>query len=335
MRTRRTTASVAAIAALALWAQPQAAAAETTLSFVTNWAKTVYSPARTLEWMEKFNASDAAKAADIRIEYVGGPEATPAIEQLTAVRNGVFDMMFGAAGYYVGQVPEGFALYGTQITPMQARANGGIDLLAEIYREKANAHVLGWVAAGIGYHVWLKDEPKLKADGTPDLSGLKIRSSPLYRGWLEGMDATQVMVPAPDIYTAMERGTVDGAAWPGLGVTDFGWEKFVKYRIDPAVWQFDNLIWVNLDKWSSLTAAQQDALTASVIEFEREAHGYYAGLADAERKQTIAAGVQPFMLEDAAAKMLIKDSEALQWAQIEKKNSAYYDRLREKFPPTQ
>ena len=149
------------------------------------------------------------------------------------------------------------------------------------------------------------------------------------------MDATQVMVPAPDIYTAMERGTVDGAAWPGLGVTDFGWEKFVKYRVDPAVWQFDNLIWVNLDKWNSLTAAQQDALTASVIEFEREAHAYYAGLAAAEREETLAAGVQPFMLEEAAAQMLIKESEALQWAQIEKKSSEYYDRLRESFPPTQ
>ncbi len=338
MRTRMMIASIASIVvvvALALLAQPQPAVAETTLKFVTNWAKTVYSPARTLQWMEKFNNSSAAKAAGIKIEYIGGPEATPAIEQLTAVRNGVFDMMFGAAGYYVGQVPEAFALYGTQITPMQARANGGIDLLAEIYQKKANTHVLGWVAAGIGYHVWLKDTPKLKADGTPNLSGLKIRSSPLYRGWLESMNATQVMVPAPDIYTAMERGTVDGAAWPGLGVTDFGWEKFVKYRVDPAVWQFDNLIWVNLDRWKSLTKAQQEALTESVVEFEREAHAYYAGLAKAEQKKTISAGVQSFMLEGDAAKMLITESEALQWAQIKKKNSEYYDRLREKFPPTQ
>ena len=37
--------------------------------------------------------------ADLEIAYVGGPEVTPATEQLTGVSNGVFDMMFGAAGY--------------------------------------------------------------------------------------------------------------------------------------------------------------------------------------------------------------------------------------------
>ncbi len=326
--------AAAAIAGAAL-ARAPSAGAETTLGFVTNWAKTVYSPARTLQWMEAFNASPEAAAAGIRISYVGGPETTPALEQLTAVRNGVFDLMFGAAGYYVGQVPEAFALYGTRITPTAARANGGIDLLAEIYREKSNTHVLGWVAAGIGYHAWLKEKPRLRKDGTPDLGGLKIRSSPLYRGWLKSMGATQVMVPAPGIYTAMERGTVDGAAWPGLGVTDFGWEKFVEYRIDPPVWQFDNLLWINLDRWNGLTDAQRDALTASVIGFERDAYDYYAALAAAERKKTLAAGVQPFALQGAAAKTHIRRAEALQWAQIAAKKSAYYDRLREKFPPTE
>ena len=335
MRIHMIAAFCAAVVAVASLLQAPSASAETTLKFVTNWAKTVYSPARTLQWVDTFNNSAEAKAADIRIEYVGGPEATPALQQLTAVQNGVFDMMFGAAGYYVGQVPEGFAFYGTEITPMQARANGGIDLLAEIYQKKSNAHVLGWVAGGIGYHVWLADEPKLKADGTPDLTGLKIRSSPLYRAWLEGMGATQVMVPAPDIYTALERGTVQGAAWPGLGITDFGFERFIKYRIDPAVWQFDNLIWINLDKWQSLTQAQRDALTNSVIVFERDAYEFYSNLPAEEKKKTLGAGVKPFVLKGEAAKMLVKDAQALQWAQVEERSPENYTRLREKFPPTE
>ena len=138
-----------------------------TLQLVTNWGKNVYSVKRTLEWADAFNKSAAAKAADIRIRHIGGPEVTPAVQQLTAVRNGVVDMLFGAAGYYVGQVPEGFVFYGTEITPMKARANGGTALLNRIYEKKANAHVLGWVAAGVGYHVWLKAKPKFKPDGTP------------------------------------------------------------------------------------------------------------------------------------------------------------------------
>jgi TRAP-type mannitol/chloroaromatic compound transport system substrate-binding protein len=131
---------------------PPPASAET-LRLATNWGKGLYLIARTLSWVEEFNKSADAKAANINIKYIGGPEVTPAREQLTAVRNGVFYMVQGAAGYYVGVVPEAFAIYGTAITPMEARKNGGLALLNEIYNKKANAEVLGWIAAGVGYHV--------------------------------------------------------------------------------------------------------------------------------------------------------------------------------------
>ena len=322
-----------AILACVLGVTAQAGAAEK-LRLVTNWGKGVYSVARTLEWAEHFNASDAAKAAGIEVVHAGGPEVTPAREQLTAVRNGVFDMMFGAAGYYVGTVPEAFVFYGTEITPMEARANGGTALLNDIWEKKANTHVLGWVAAGIGYHVWLKEEPTLKDDGTLDLSGRKIRSSPLYRPWLDGMGATQVMVPAPDIYSALERGVVDGAAWPGLGITDLGFEKFIAYRVDPAVWQFDNLLLVNLDRWGTLTEAQQAALRDSVVEFEVQAYGYYAQLASDERVKTDEAGVKSYMLSDEAARLHVTRAQAIQWAQIREKAAENFEALQARFPPS-
>ena len=304
------------------------------LRLVTNWGKGVYSVARTLQWAEQFSASDAAKAAGIEVVHAGGPEVTPAREQLTAVRNGVFDMMFGAAGYYVGTVPEAFVFYGSDITPMAARANGGTALLNRIWKKKANTHVLGWVAAGVGYHVWLKKEPRLKADGTLDLSGRKIRSSPLYRPWLSAMDATQVMVPAPDIYSALERGVVDGAAWPGLGITDLGFEKFISYRVDPAVWQFDNLLLVNLDKWGKLTGAQQAALRDSVIAFETQAYDYYARLAREEKAKTDKVGVKSYKLSDAATRLHVTRAQEIQWTQIRKKAPENYEALRDKFPPS-
>ena len=310
------------------------AAAAEKLKLVTNWGKGVYSVARTLQWAEQFNASDAAKAAGIEVAHAGGPEVTPAREQLTAVRNGVFNMMFGAAGYYVGTVPEAFVFYGTDITPMAARANGGTALLNEIWEKKANTHVLGWVAAGVGYHVWLKDEPKLKKDGTLDLSGRKIRSSPLYRPWLDAMGATQVMVPAPDIYSALERGVVDGAAWPGLGITDLGFQKFIGYRVDPPVWQFDNLLLVNLGNWGKLSGAQQKALQDSVIAFEKQAYDYYARLAREEKAKTDKGGLKAYKLSDAAARLHVTRAEEIQWAQIRKKAPENYEALRAKFPPS-
>ena len=76
-------------------ASPQATA-QTELRFVSNWGKNLYSVKRTIEWAEKFNRSAAAKAAKIRIKYIGGREVTPPLQQLSALRKGVFDMLFGA-----------------------------------------------------------------------------------------------------------------------------------------------------------------------------------------------------------------------------------------------
>lgn len=321
-------AGAAALTAILAWGAPASAQ---NLRLVANWGKGIYSTDYMIKWIESFNAGDAAKNAKVQIAFVGGPEATPATEQLTALRNGVFDMMFGAAGYYVGAVPEGFVFYGTQLSPMAARKNGGLDLLAQIWTKKANAHALGWVAAGVGYHIWLVSEPKLKADGTPDLAGLKIRSSGLYKPWLDSMGATNVMIPAPDIYGALERRIVDGAAWPGLGITDLGFEKFVRYRIDPPVWQFDNMVWINADKWKSLSKAAQDALNASVAKLEEDAFKYYGGLVAAERAKTDKAGVKSFMLRGDAAKKYASVAEALQWEQIKSKAPENYEALRAKF----
>ena len=320
-------------AAFAVGLSVAAAAHSETLRLVTNWGTGSYSVARTLQFVDDFNASQAAMDADLEIAYVGGPEVTPATEQLTGVSNGVFDMMFGAAGYYVGAVPEARALYGTAITPMEARDTGGTALLDRLYSEKANARVLGWVAAGVGYHIWLRNEPQLDENGLPVLDNVKIRSSGFYNPWLHHYGATTVTVPAPDIYNALERGVVDGAAWPGLGITDYGFEKFIGYRIDPPVWQFDNLIWVNQDKWNSLTDDQRAALAGAVEAYEPVAHAYYEMLAAEERAEVEASGVQSFTLSPEAEAAFVAHARSVHWEKVRADVPDSYDELRAAFPP--
>lgn len=313
-----------ATAALLTFVTP--AFAQDEITFVTNWGSDVYSSAYMIEWAETFNAENEGIA---EIRFLGGPEVTPAREQLTAVRNGVFDMMFGAAGYYVGQVPEAYVLYASNMTPMEARESGAFDMLADIYRETANVEILGWVAAGVGYNIWLNtDEVPMGDNGLPDLSDLKIRSSPFYNAWLETMGATVIPVPAPDIYSALERGVVDGAAWPGLGVTDFGWNEFIDYRIDPPVWQFDNLVFVNLDAWNGLSAETQEALRASVIQLEQDAYTYYSDLAAAEVEAVEAGGTVSFTPEGDA---YTENATAIMWTQLESVAPENYETLREAF----
>ena len=317
------------ICAAALLSLATPALAEDEISFVTNWGSDFYSSAYMIEWAEAFNAANEGVA---EIRYIGGPEVTPAREQLTAVRNGVFDMMFGAAGYYVGQVPEAYVLYASDMTPMEARESGAFDMLAEIYRERANIEILGWVAAGVGYHIWLNsDEVEMGDNGLPDLSGLKIRSSPFYNAWLETMGATVVPVPAPDIYNALERGVVDGAAWPGLGTVEFGWNEFIDFRIDPPVWQFDNLVFVNGDAWDALSPKTQEALRASVIELEAAAYEHYASLAAAEAEEIEASGTASFTMDGDALEAYTTNAAGIMWSTLQQVAPDNYEALREAF----
>ena len=314
-------------AALIALASP--ALAEDEITFVTNWGSDFYSSAYMVEWAERFNAANEGTA---RIRYLGGPEVTPAREQLTAVRNGVFDMMFGAAGYYVGQVPEAYVLYASDMTPMEARESGAFDMLAEIYRESANIEILGWVAAGVGYHIWLNtDDVVIGENGLPDLSGLQIRSSPFYNAWLETMGATVVPVPAPDIYNALERGVVDGAAWPGLGTVEYGWNAFIDFRIDPPVWQFDNLIFVNGDAWDALSPETQEAMRASVIELESAAYAHYASLAAAEAAEIEAAGTTAYTMEGEMLETYMTNATGIMWSTLEQVAPENYEALRAAF----
>ena len=87
--------------------------------------------------------------------------------------------------------------------------------------------------SGAGFHIWSTKKPGINEDGSVDLSGLRLRSSPLYRAFFEALDATIVVQGASEVYTSLERGVVDGTGYPVTGLRDYGWDKFLKYRIDP------------------------------------------------------------------------------------------------------
>src|SRR5262249_50058153 len=150
-----------------------------------------------------------------------------------AVRNGIIDAIYTPASFYRGQLPEVDALSGSTKLPWQVRENGGFELFDRIYQEKINAKLLALPRAGLGYHLFLKNSPKRKDDGSLDLAGVKLRSAPVYREFFSALGIVNVVIQPTEIYVAMERGVVEGVGWPALGVADLGWDRFIKYRVDP------------------------------------------------------------------------------------------------------
>jgi len=92
----------------------------------------------------------------------------------------------------------------------------------------------------VPFHIYLnKKIDKL------DFTGLKIRVTPVYKDIVEAMGGTTVTTAPGEVYTALERGVVDGYGWPVTGIFDLGWEKVTKFRMEPAFYSVEVGVLVN------------------------------------------------------------------------------------------
>jgi TRAP-type C4-dicarboxylate transport system substrate-binding protein len=289
-------------------------AEEVTLTLVSSWNARQNFTAHFLKYVEAVNR--AGKGV-VQIRFLGGPEVIPQRQLLYALRRGVIDLAFGGMTYYRGVLPEGDAMFAATITPMQARANGGLDALQPYWRSRINAHLIGWMQSGIGPHIYLTDPPQFRADGLPDLSGLKIRTSPTNVEMLQALDARAVQIAVKEVYTAFQRGMVDGLAWPTIGFPDLGIDEFVHYRIDPAVLQLSVTLQANLDTWNSLSDEARAILTGQAIRYERLSRDELFAITAREVAELDAAGFTAVPMAPEVARRWRDFAHAVVWDRFE------------------
>lgn len=305
----------ALITAGLVWGPAAAMAEEVVLKSVATWPESYAVVQEYLGFVERVNS---AGAGIIRIEHVGGPEIIPADQQDIAIRNGVFDIQFGAASYYSGTVPEADALKAAGISPLQARENGAIGVLSAIWREKLNTEILAWMSGGIGFYLYLSEPPQLTAEGLPDLSGIKLRSAAAYKDWFEAMGATNVMMAPAETFSAFERGMVGGLAATEINFRDVGVTNYITTRIGPAVWQIDTLVIINAQKFDSLPDEARRILTEAAVAQEQATIAAYRALAEQEAAEIAAAGVDFVELEGPAADRYRALAHDLVWDRLQR-----------------
>jgi TRAP-type C4-dicarboxylate transport system substrate-binding protein len=214
---------------------------------------------------------------------------------------------------------------------MENRENGGFDMVNEVFKEKGNAVLLAHVDGGAPFHIFLTKEPKFDADGNPDLTGMKIRTAPLYRAFVESLGAVNVVQSPSDVYTSLERGVVDGTGYTVLGFRDFNWDKFTKYRIDPGFFQTDVLISMNKDSWDKLSPEAQQVLLDVAKSYEKESYEAVKAATEAEDKALKDGGMEIIELTGAAKDKYLADAYTVTWERLKSRDDTHYDALREKF----
>ena len=257
----------------------------------------------------------------VQIDYKGGPEVTPQAKAAPALQRGVFDILHTPAAYHTGIVPQGRGLMATNLKPSEYRANGAFDMLAPNWEEKLNAKILAVGETGAQFYLYLVNEPKLNSDGLLDLTGIKIRTTGAYRPLVEALGGTPVQTSAGEVYTALERGLVEGFGWPSVGLNSQGLAKLVKYRIDPPFYFLANVVLINLDTWNALPKAAQDLLAKEGAAYEEAsvAHIIEAGKVDAAAVHE--SGVEVFALPPEGAKKYLEIAYKVMWDQVAAKLS--------------
>jgi TRAP-type transport system periplasmic protein len=227
----------------------------------------------------------------LQIRIVGGPEAVPADGQSQAVKNGVLDLAAIPPAYYKSAMVEGDAQILSDMTLAEQRKSGAYAMLSGIAGERMNALYLTTYGIGVPFHLYVtKDMAVAKPE---DLSGLRFRGQPNYNAIFKHYGIAGVNIAAPEVYTALERGTVQGYGWPLWGINDFGWEKLTKMRVDPGFYNVVNTVLMNKSKYEQLTAAQRKVLDDAVVWFENDDLRYTADKTKETLDLQAKAGIKP------------------------------------------
>jgi TRAP-type C4-dicarboxylate transport system substrate-binding protein len=208
----------------------------------------------------------------LQIRIVGGPEAVPADGQAQAVKSGVLDIASIPPTYYKSAMVEGDAQILSDMSVAEQRKSGAYAMLNQIAVERMNSLYLTTYGMGVPFHLYVSKEMPLSKP--EDLKGLRFRGQPNYNAIFKHYGIAGVNIAAPEVYTALERGVVQGYGWPLWGINDFGWDKLTKMRIDPGFYNVVVNILMNKTKYDSLTAAQRKVIDDAVAWFEADSVRY-------------------------------------------------------------
>jgi len=255
----------------------------------------------------------------VEITVRGGPEAIAMFEQPSAVRDGVVDMVHTPGSFYGASVPEIDAMVAARVTPMEARANGGAALMDAAHQNRFGVRHLGWIDGGVKFHIYNAQPFNFADDGVIDLTGVKLRDNPIYHAFFEALNATTASMPSTEVYAALEKGVVDASAWTSIGLMDLKWDKFVKYRIDPAFYNTDIGVIFNKESWEALSPESQKLIEEVVIEWEEKSWNDRQADVKADAEELQKRGMEFVSMSPEASEKYLKMADDASWARMQER----------------
>jgi TRAP-type C4-dicarboxylate transport system substrate-binding protein len=307
------------IVLLALCGIPGAWAQEVTLKAANAFPEASYYARNFERFIDKVNAEGKGL---VKIQYVGGPKSIPTFELANALRNGVVDLANTTMSFTAGVAPEGLVLNYTAAGMAELRRNGTLDYLNRVFQDKG-LYIFARTGEGVPYHIYSN-----KKIASADLTGLKLRIAPIYRDFFQKLGASVVQVAPGEVYTALDRGVVDGYGWPLIGIFDLGWQEKTKYRLDPGFYNIELSVIFNSRSWQKLTAPQRQFLEKQGAWLE-SLNAAYPTDGAAEDKRQRQAGIEVIKLNDAQAKIFLETAQEQAWEGVIKASPVHGPKLKQ------
>ena len=205
-----------------------------------------------------------------------------------AAENGIADIGITVQGYTAGRFPL------TQIVELpgvSSSASQGACIVQTLYDqghlddEYASTRPLFLFSTGPGYiHTMdtLVETPS-------DLNGLRIRRPTAVVGdILESMGASPVGMPAPDVYTSMQRGVVDGVTLPWEGMKVFRLNELAEYHTQVPFYSMMFIATMSQRTYDSLSPEQQRVIDDNTgMAWAKKAGEVFDGLDKAGKQDAV------------------------------------------------
>lgn len=272
----------------------------------------------TTPMMERLKALPAAKG--IEFEYYPAEQMGKAKDFLSLVQSGVIDIAYVAPGFVsdkmplsvVSELPLDFSgsCQGTMAYWNLAKPGG---LLAKKEFEPNGVRLLFTIVLPPYQVVTRKPFANLK-----DIEGMKIRASGSAKELvLKKLKAIPVLMPTPEVYESLSRGTIDGVLFPFNSLAPYDIHKLSKTGTIGE--NFGSFVanWVISEKrWATLPAGVQQELTAMGEQITKSTCAQVEKDEAGDIEKVKAAGVKLITLSapDKAAVQTVMQEVSKDWA---------------------
>lgn len=209
---------------------------------------------------------DLMSAGTLKMKLYEPGKLVAPFEILEAVSSGKVNSGFTTAGYWGGKIPAAPLFTAVPFGPEAGEYMGwlyygnGLKLYQEMYDQAGyNIHVLPCTVVSPETSGWFSKE----INSIEDLQGLKIRFFGLGGKVLQRLGAAVSLIPARDIFPALEKGAIDATEFATPAIDQrLGFQKIAKYNYFPGWHQQGTIIelLINKDVWNGMSAQHRAIL---------------------------------------------------------------------------